>query len=93
MLVKNQIYEALVTDYTAEGQGVAHIEGCAVFLPNAIAGERVRVRIEKAQKTWASGKIVEILENPPTGSTGNAPWPSSAAAAISGTWTIRRKPA
>ena len=65
MLVKNQIYEALVTDYTAEGQGVAHIEGCAVFLPNAIAGERVRVRIEKAQKTWASGKIVEILEKSP----------------------------
>ena len=65
MLVKNQIYEALVTDYTAEGQGVAHIEGCAVFLPNAIAGERVRVRIEKARKTWASGKIVEILEKSP----------------------------
>ena len=65
MLVKNQIYEALVTDYTAEGQGVAHIEGCAVFLPNAIAGERVRVRIEKARKTWASGKIVELLEKSP----------------------------
>lgn len=65
MLVKNQIYEALVTDYTAEGQGVAHIEGCAVFLPNAIAGERVLVRIEKAQKTWASGKIVELLEKSP----------------------------
>ena len=65
MLIKNQIYEALITDYTAEGQGVAHIEGCAVFVPNAIAGERVRLRIEKAQKTWASGKIVEILEKSP----------------------------
>lgn len=65
MLIKNQIYEAVVTDYTAEGQGVAHIEGCAVFIPNAIAGERVRLRIEKAQKTWAAGKIVEILERSP----------------------------
>ena len=65
MLIKNQIYEALVTDYTVEGQGVAHIEGCAVFIPNAIAGERVRVRIEKAQKTWAAGKIVELLEKSP----------------------------
>lgn len=65
MLIKNQIYETVVTDYTAEGQGVAHIEGCAVFIPNAIAGERVRVRIEKAQKTWASGKIVELLEKSP----------------------------
>lgn len=65
MLIKNQIYEAVITDYTAEGQGVAHIEGCAVFLPNAIAGERVRLRIEKVQKTWAAGKIVEILEKSP----------------------------
>ena len=65
MLEKNQIYEAVVTDYTAEGQGVARIEGCAVFLPNAIAGEKYRVRIEKVGKTWAAGKIVEILEKSP----------------------------
>ena len=38
MLTKNQIYEATVTDYTSEGQGVAHIDGCAVFIPNSIAG-------------------------------------------------------
>ena len=62
MLQKNAIYEAVISDYTAEGQGIAKIEGCAVFIPNAIAGERCRVRIEKAQKTWAAGKIVEILE-------------------------------
>ncbi len=65
MLEKNRIYEALVTDYTAEGQGVAHVEGCAVFVPNAIAGERYKIRIEKAAKTWAAGKIVEILEKSP----------------------------
>ena len=62
MLEKNQIYEAVISDYTAEGQGVAKIEGCAVFVPNAIAGERCRIRIEKVGKTWAAGKIVEILE-------------------------------
>ena len=65
MLIKNEIYEALITDYTSEGQGVAHIEGCAVFIPNAVAGERYKVKIEKAQKTWAAGKIVEILEKSP----------------------------
>ena len=65
MLVKNQIYETQITDYTAEGLGVAKIEGCAVFIPNAVAGERVRVRIEKLGKTWAAGKITEILEKSP----------------------------
>ena len=65
MLEKNKQYQATVTDYTAEGQGVAHVEGCAVFLPNAVAGETYLIRIEKAAKTWAAGKIVEILEKSP----------------------------
>ena len=65
MLIKNQIYEAVIDGYTAEGQGVAHVEGCAVFVPNAIAGEKVLLRIEKAQKTWAAGKITQILEKSP----------------------------
>ena len=65
MLIKNQIYETEITDYTAEGQGVAHIEGCAVFVPNAIAGERVRLQVTLVRKTWAAGKITEILEKSP----------------------------
>ena len=65
MLIKNQIYEAVVTDYTTEGQGIAHVEGCAVFVPNAVAGEKIRLRIEVAKKNWAAGKIVEILERSP----------------------------
>ena len=65
MLTNNQIYEAVITDYTTDGQGIAHIEGCAVFVPNAIAGERVRLRIELVRKTWAAGKMVEILEKSP----------------------------
>jgi len=65
MLVKNQVYEAVISDYTAQGQGIAKIEGCAVFIPNAIVGETCLVRIEKAQKTWATGKITEILEKSP----------------------------
>ena len=65
MLEKGKIYEAVITDYTSEGQGVAKVEGCAVFVPSAIMGEKYRLSIEKAGKTWASGKIVEILEKSP----------------------------
>ncbi len=65
MLEKSKIYEAQIVDYTSEGQGIAKVEGCAVFVPNAIVGEVCRIRIEKAAKTWAAGKIVEILERSP----------------------------
>jgi|GEM_PF-6791740 len=30
---KNKIYRAEIVDYTAEGSGVARIEGMAVFVP------------------------------------------------------------
>ncbi len=65
MLEKGKVYEAVICDYTAEGQGVARIEGCAVFIPNAIAGEKCTVRIEKVGKTWAAGKMAQILERSP----------------------------
>ncbi len=65
MLVKNQLYEATICDYTAEGQGIAKIDGCAVFIPNAIVGEQCLVRIEKVGKTWAAGKIAELLTKSP----------------------------
>lgn len=67
MLEKNGIYEAVATDYTAEGQGIAHVEGCAVFLPNAIAGERVRLRIEYPGKPGHREKSWKFWKNPPTG--------------------------
>ena len=61
MLIKNQTDEAEIVDYTAEGQGVAKIEGCAVFVPNAIAGEKCLIRIEKAQKNLIQQEI-ELLD-------------------------------
>ncbi len=65
MLEKNKTYEAVISDYTAQGQGIARIEGCAVFVPGAIVGEKCLIRIETAKKTWAAGKIAQILEKSP----------------------------
>ena len=65
MLEKSKVYEAVICDYTAEGQGIAKIDGCAVFIPNAIFGEKCLVRIEKVGKTWAAGKITQLLEKSP----------------------------
>ncbi len=65
MLNKSEFYEAEITDYTAEGQGVAHVEGCAVFVPGAILGERYRLKLTKVAKTWAAGRIEEILIKSP----------------------------
>ena len=60
-LKKNQIIELAVTGYTAEGNGVGRYEGIAVFVPQAAAGDMLKVRVLKTAKTYAFGKIEKIL--------------------------------
>ena len=74
MLRKSAVYEVGITDYTADGMGVAHAEGCAVFIPNAVAGERLRISIVHAGKNKAIGRIEEILERSPHRIVRDCPW-------------------
>ena len=37
---KNSVHTLEITGYTAEGLGVARLEGRVVFVPRTIAGER-----------------------------------------------------
>ena len=62
---KNKIYETVIADYTAQGQGVAKVDGCVVFVPNAIVGEKCLVRLDTVKKNWAAGQITQILEKSP----------------------------
>lgn len=61
MLKKNELHEIEITGMTAEGNGVGRVEGIAVFVPGAAAGDRLRIRILKTAKTYAVGKLEEIL--------------------------------
>lgn len=58
----DEIYETVITSLENEGCGVSKINGIVVFIPKALVGEKVRVRITEIKKNFARGKIVEILE-------------------------------
>lgn len=62
---KNTVHSLDITGYTAEGMGVARLEGRVVFVPFTIAGERWNVRLEKVNKTVAWGRGVELLRPSP----------------------------
>lgn len=59
---KNDIYEIEITGMTDEGDGVGRAENIAVFVPYTILGEIVRVIIVKPMKTYAFGKLLEVLK-------------------------------
>ena len=58
---KNTVHTLEISGYTAEGMGVARLEGRVVFVPYTIQGERWRVRLEKVTKNVAWGRGVELL--------------------------------
>ncbi len=59
-LRKNDIVPLTITGYTAQGSGVGHYDGMAVFVPKAAEGDCLQVRILKVGKTYAYGKIESI---------------------------------
>ncbi|BCJ87099.1 23S rRNA (uracil(1939)-C(5))-methyltransferase RlmD [Effusibacillus dendaii] len=59
---KNQYIELDITGQGHEGEGIGRYEGFAVFVPGAIRGERVKAKIVKVQKSFAYGRLLEVLE-------------------------------
>ena len=65
MLSKNQDIKLHIDGMTAEGQGVGHFDGQAVFVKDSAIGDLLDVHIILAKKTYAIGKISKILEASP----------------------------
>ncbi|MBQ1678387.1 MAG: 23S rRNA (uracil(1939)-C(5))-methyltransferase RlmD [Oscillospiraceae bacterium] len=65
MLKVGQIERTEITGYSSEGMGVCRVNGCAVFVPNAIRGELCTVKITHVSRSSAHGKIEEILKRSP----------------------------
>lgn len=65
MLQKNQIVELTVDAVTSEGSGIGRCDGFPVFLAGAAPGDTVRAHIIKAKRTYAVGKILDVLSPAP----------------------------
>ena len=59
---KNEEYIVEIIDNGYQGEGIAKIEGIPVFVPNAIAGEQVKVKILKVLKSMAYGKVISVIK-------------------------------
>lgn len=65
-LKKNDILKLNILSLSSEGSGVARTqEGITVFVPNSAVDDELNVRIVKVQKTYAFGRVEEILTPSP----------------------------
>ena len=62
MIAKNEEYVVEIIDNGFQGEGIAKIDGMAVFIPKCLKGEKVRIKILKVTTSLAYGKVLEILE-------------------------------
>ena len=62
---KNDIIELKIESLTNEGCGLGRYEGMVVFVPMSAAGDLLRVRLLKVNKSHSYGKIEEILSPSP----------------------------
>lgn len=62
MIEKNKEYILDIISQGYEGEGIAKIEGYPIFIEGALQGEKVKVKIVKVKKSYAYGKLLEIIE-------------------------------
>jgi len=59
------VYTGIVEGYSSEGLGIVRLDGAVVFVPQAIRGEKIDLKITKVMKTAAAGEIVKIHKASP----------------------------
>jgi len=54
-------YEILINNVSHQGEGIGRVENFAVFVPGAIKGEKIEVKITEIRKNFARGKLEKII--------------------------------
>jgi len=59
-LKENMVYDLTIKDIGRKGDGVAYFDKFIIYVPGAIKGSVVKVKIEKISGTVAFGKVAEV---------------------------------
>lgn len=60
---KNKEYKVTIIDNGYEGEGIAKIEDFTIFIKGAIKGEVCKIVITKVNKSFAFGRLLEVIEH------------------------------
>ncbi|MGN0473147.1 MAG: 23S rRNA (uracil(1939)-C(5))-methyltransferase RlmD [Lachnospiraceae bacterium] len=72
-MTKNQIVELTIEDIGSEGEGIGFLQengqhaerGMAIFVKDTVPGDVAKIRIVKAKKNYAYGRLEEIVKPSP----------------------------
>lgn len=61
MVRKNQIFSGKITGMTAEGNGVAKLDGFTVFVPGTAVGDVAQIKVVKVLKNYGFGIVHQLV--------------------------------
>ena len=62
---KNDIYQITIEDIGNDGEGIGRIDGMAVFVKDTVMGDVAKIKIVKAKKNYAYGRLEELIKPSP----------------------------
>ncbi len=62
LIKKNDEYTLEIKDMSVNGEGIGHVDGCALFVKDAIIGDEVHVKVMKMQKNYGFAKLLEVIK-------------------------------
>ncbi len=62
---KGQLIEVEITDVAFGGRGLVRLDGLAVFVDQAIPGDRANIRIYRKKKNYAEARMAELIQSSP----------------------------
>ena len=65
VLAKNDELVVVIDDLGSEGEGIANVDGYALFVKDALPGDEVRVKVMKAKKNYGYARLMEIIKPSP----------------------------
>ena len=70
---KNQLVPLTIEGYSSDGDGVARLDGMAVFVKGALRGEECLVRLLKVGRSAAWGRVEEVRAPSPARQSPDCP--------------------
>lgn len=64
-MTPNSTHTCTVESLAYGGDGIARIDGCVVFIPGALPGEEIKIRIAQQKKTFARAVLLGIITPSP----------------------------
>lgn len=62
---KNEEYTIDIVDIGTDGEGIGKYQGYTLFVKGSVPGDKIRVRVVKAGRSYGYGRLMEIIEPSP----------------------------